>query len=133
LANVMAGGSVMTDRYTEGIGYYVGTILFAVVVAGLANANYSRAIRLIDRWLGELAYPVFLTHWLVGFMLVVTIMPGATRGWGLTFAAIPLTLVMSHALVVLNRRWIDPVRTQIRNSGADAVACSRERIKIPVR
>jgi peptidoglycan/LPS O-acetylase OafA/YrhL len=105
--------------YIDNAGYYTDTILFSVVVAGLANAKFSPPIRSVDRALGELAYPVFLVQWLTGFVTALVFMPGVWRGWSLALANIPLTLIVAAGLAVLNRMTIEPIRERVRGTPVD--------------
>ena len=105
--------------YIYGVGYYTDTIVFAVVVAGLAGVKAAPLLRSLDKALGDLAYPVFLVQWLAGFITVLVFMPGTLRGWPLALASIPITLMLSIELAALNGRFIEPVRTRVRGAAAD--------------
>lgn len=105
--------------YFDNIGYYTDTILFAVVVTGLANAEGGALLKSVDRALGEMAYPVFLVQWLAGFVTALVFMPGTWRGWPLALASIPVTLAASAALAVLNRKIVEPRRERIRGTSVD--------------
>lgn len=110
---------VPRTSFIESAGYYTDTILFTVVVAGLANAKGSALIKSVDRALGEIAYPVFLVQWLTGFITALVFMPGAWRGWTLALASIPVTLAASAGLAVLNHKIIEPLRERIRGVPVD--------------
>jgi peptidoglycan/LPS O-acetylase OafA/YrhL len=127
LANVIAAKSALPAEYAYGPGYYFSTFLFVIVVAGLAQMQWSPLVRRIDRALGEIAYPVFLVHWLAGFITALVIGGGIWRGWTLTFSAIPLTFLLAIALAVLNRRLIEPLRAQLRNAQPTAGSLRLER------
>ena len=108
--------------FIYGVGYYTDTIVFAVVVAGLANIKAAPLIRSLDKALGELAYPVFLVQWLTGFITVLVFMPDTLRGWPLAFASIPVTLTVSIALAALNGRFIEPLRARLRGAAVDGAS-----------
>ncbi len=105
--------------YINNAGYYTDTILFAVVVTGLANAEGNALARSVDRALGEIAYPVFLVQWLTGFITALVIVPGIWRGWSLALASIPVTLMTAAMLAVINQRIIEPLRERIRRTPVD--------------
>lgn len=105
--------------FIESSGYYTDTILFAVVVTGLANAKGGPLLRSMDRALGEIAYPVFLVQWLTGFVTTLVFLPGTWRGWSLAVASIPVTLMASVVLAVFNQKVIEPLRDRIRSAPAD--------------
>jgi peptidoglycan/LPS O-acetylase OafA/YrhL len=117
IANAIAAGTMLPTSYIYGAGYYIDTCIFALVVAGLIDANPRALIRSVDQMLGELAYPVFLIQWLAAFVTAMLLMPGQWRGWTLTLASIPVTLTMAAGLAVLTSRVIDPIRTRIRGRG----------------
>jgi peptidoglycan/LPS O-acetylase OafA/YrhL len=132
LANTVAAGSALNDEYAYGPGYYFASFLFVILVAGLAKIEVAPLTRRIDQALGEIAYPVFLVQWLAGFVTALAIGSGEWRGWTLTFASLPLILVMAIALAMLNRRLIEPLRQQWRGApvqpekvtlGASDLAC----------
>jgi peptidoglycan/LPS O-acetylase OafA/YrhL len=114
IGNAIAAGTILPASYIYGAGYYIDTCIFAVVVAGLIDANPGAAMRAVDLALGELAYPVFLIQWLAAFLTAIVLMPGQWRGWTLTLVSIPVTLVMASGLAMLTRRLIDPIRARIR-------------------
>lgn len=110
VVGAMASGA----DYIYGVGYYTDTIVFAVVVAGLANSRAVPLMRAFDNALGELAYPVFLLQWLTSFVTALVFMPGTWRGWPLALASIPVTLLAAIALAALNRAFVEPLRTRLR-------------------
>lgn len=105
--------------FIESAGYYTDTIVFAVVVAGLANAKGGPLVRSVDCALGEIAYPVFLVQWLTGFVTAHVFMPGTFRGWSLALASIPVTLAASAVLAALNQKIIEPLRERMRHTPVD--------------
>jgi peptidoglycan/LPS O-acetylase OafA/YrhL len=75
-----------------------------------------RPVARFDRALGEIAYPVFLVQWLVGFLVAVTFFPGTQRGWLLTLVATPFIIAAGFALALVNRRFVEPVRLRLRET-----------------
>ncbi len=114
-ANMMAGGWIFPNSYIFGLGYYVGLVLFAVVIVGLAGRKFGPMVERIDGTLGEWAYFVFLVQWLAGFAVAVTFMPGQWRGWPLLLMATPAIIGAGAGLAILNRRLIEPFRDTVRN------------------
>jgi peptidoglycan/LPS O-acetylase OafA/YrhL len=113
-ANLMAGGWLFPDSYIFGLGYYVGIVLFAVVVAGLVGRQFGPVIGRVDRTLGEWAYFVFLVQWVAGFAVAETFMPGQWRGWTLLLTATPAIIGAGAGLAILNRRLVEPLRDAVR-------------------
>ncbi len=115
LANMLAGGWLFPDSYIFGLGYYLDTILFTIVVAGLAWRSFLPFIRRIDKVLGEWAYFVFLVQWLAGFAVALAFQWGQSRGWALCIAATPVAVLASAGLALLNRKFVEPIRNQVRD------------------
>jgi peptidoglycan/LPS O-acetylase OafA/YrhL len=114
-ANMLAGGWIFASSYIFGLGYYLDTILFTIVVAGIARRRFHPFIRRVDKVLGEWAYLVFLVQWLAGFAVSLAFKSGESRGWALFIAATPVALLASAILARLNRKFVEPFRDQVRN------------------
>jgi peptidoglycan/LPS O-acetylase OafA/YrhL len=117
LANMLAGGSVFPTSYIFGWGYLVDTVCFGVVVSGLSGISIRRFGPLaerIDRMLGEWSYFAFLVHWLAGFLVAGVLLDGEWRGWTLLLGVTPLVLVASAAFAILNRKFVEPLRSRVR-------------------
>jgi len=114
-ANMLAGGWIFAPSYVFGLGYYLDTILFSIVVGGLAWRRFHPAIRAVDKVLGEWAYFVFLVQWLAGFAVALAFRSGQARGWAICTAATPVALLASAGLAVLNRKFVEPLRDKVRD------------------
>ncbi len=79
------------------VGLYVATVLSAWLVASLADKKQST----LDRWLGDLSYPLYLLHTIAGGVFMVLL--GAER----SFAFCAVSLVLALALSVLFVHLID--------------------------
>jgi peptidoglycan/LPS O-acetylase OafA/YrhL len=115
VANLVLAGWLLPESYVYGAGYYLNGVAFAVVVAGISQCRFGRSVARFDRALGEIAYPVFLVQWLVGFLVVATLLPGTQRGWMLTLVATPFIIAAGFALALMNRRLVEPVRLRLRD------------------
>jgi peptidoglycan/LPS O-acetylase OafA/YrhL len=121
IANMVAGGFIFPASYIFGIGYFVDTICFAVVVSGLSGVSVDRFGPLaerIDRTLGEWSYFAFLVHWLAAFLVAAILFDGHWRGWTLFFAVTPVVLMASAALAFMNRMLVEPLRSRVRSLNA---------------
>jgi peptidoglycan/LPS O-acetylase OafA/YrhL len=117
-ANMLAGGAVFPETYIFGWGYLLDTVFFAIVVSGLSGISSRQLgprLARIDRLLGEWSYFAFLVHWLVGFTIAGPLL-GEWRGWTLLIAVTPPVMAASAAFAVLNRKFVEPLRTWIRRS-----------------
>ncbi len=115
LANMVLAGLALPESYTYGVGYYFNSLVFTVVVAGLAQHPAGTSVARVDRALGEIAYPIFLCHWLVGFLVAVMFFPSSWRGWMLTLAATPFIIAAGFGLAWLNRELVEPWRARLRD------------------
>jgi peptidoglycan/LPS O-acetylase OafA/YrhL len=118
IANMMAPGWLLPESWVYGSSYYIGTLAFAFVVAGLADQQLGARFARVDHAMGELAYPLFLVQFLCGFVVALAFFPGTWRGWTLTLAATPVLLGAAIALAKLNRIFIEPLRHRVRKSPA---------------
>jgi hypothetical protein len=78
----------------------------------------------LDRAAGEIAYPVFLSQWLVGFLVALIFFPGTWRGWTLTLVATPFIVAAGFVLALANRRLIEPLRLRLRQEPRETVLAS---------
>jgi len=97
--------------------FYINLAALVVIIGGVvilpARSKPPRLAKL-EKLLGDLAYPVFLSHWLVGFEISLFVLDGQMRGVLLfAFSVIPI-LVVSMALIGIETRWIAPLRNRIR-------------------
>lgn len=77
------------------VGYYAAAALFAAILVTAATVEGGQRWRAIDRWLGDLAYPVFLLHYVVA-TLVKAAMLGVVESRSTVF----LLLVAATTLVI---------------------------------
>ncbi|MGE0613037.1 MAG: acyltransferase family protein [Hyphomicrobiales bacterium] len=107
----------------EGIffgGFYLSLLLSAAAVAVLAGrAPQGRAER-IDRFLGDISYPVFLVHWVVAGLAVALF--GMKSGGGLFFACLPVIMLVSAALHRFAEIPVNRYRDAIRAARRPAAA-----------
>ena len=96
------------------IGYYGGYLLFLPIFSTALekSASVSRAT---DKYLGELAYPVFLAHFMIG-ALVYTLTSRSLQPYGTTFAVFSAisTFAFAH-LYVTHVDWrVQAIRSSFR-------------------
>ena len=119
VANMLAGGTVFPASYIFGWGYLVDTVCFGIVVSGLSalsSQQFGPLVERVDRMFGEWSYFAFLAHWLAGFLVASILLDGETRGWTLLLAVTPVVLAASAAFAVLNRKFLEPLRSRVRRS-----------------
>lgn len=97
--------------------FYMNLIALVVIIGGiviLPVRGKSARIAKIEKLIGDLAYPVFLCHWLVGFEIGLFVLDGQKRGLALFALSVIPILVVSLALISIESRWIVPLRNRIR-------------------
>lgn len=67
-----------------------------------------------DKQLGDLAYPVFLTHWIVGFAVGQLVLGGQHRGMVLFALSLVPIIGISYALSRWVDRMVEPLRNKVR-------------------
>jgi peptidoglycan/LPS O-acetylase OafA/YrhL len=114
LINLVVAGVLGGTRATyvfEGQ-FYLNIGLQALAIAALANITPERGAPL-DKLLGNLSYPVFLSHWLVAYLLYITLIGGEPRGIVLMLATLAGATVAAYALCSF-QSLIEPLRNRIR-------------------
>ena len=96
------------------VGFYGAALIFVpVLVTALDQASLPG-----DRWFGDLAYPVFITH-LLGAAIVHTVLPATDPMTLLYFLLTYATsIAISAAFVMWQRRTLEPLRARVRAQAA---------------
>lgn len=102
------------DRLAPEIVSYIGILTTAAFIVALSDLKSGS----VDKALGDLAYPVFLTHYLVAVVAHRMVLGSMPRGLVLFAVSLVLMLILSQALVMLQRAYIDPLRDKVRRDGA---------------
>jgi peptidoglycan/LPS O-acetylase OafA/YrhL len=114
LAGVLGG---VRDTWLFEVLFYLNLLFQCLAVLALARVTQLPHLRL-DKVVGDLSYPVFLGHWLVGYVIAAFFFPDLSLGLGLMAA----TLVGSTALAYVACRFqdmlVEPLRSIIRARAA---------------
>jgi peptidoglycan/LPS O-acetylase OafA/YrhL len=113
--------------------YYANTLLAFATVLTINRTRHRGRAATVDRWLGDLAYPVFLGHYVFAFIAWWALGgDGPTRGWGV-FAMGALTTVAASAVVVkvVDRR-VARLRDRVRRATASRPAADDREPEVPV-
>ena len=121
--NVTTPSVIDVGGWVWSVGWYVNIGLAVLIVGSLAYAKASK----VDKWLGDLAYPVFLVHWFAGFCVWLLLPDLGTRGLALFIVSAPVVLAMSYAIVRFVDARVIPLRDAIRGS-ANRLRSSRSRM-----
>jgi peptidoglycan/LPS O-acetylase OafA/YrhL len=93
--------------------FYLNLALQCLAVAALSRMTRAPSPRL-DKLLGDLSYPVFLCHWLVGYVLALLFFPGQLRGIGLMIATLVASTGVAYIVCRLQDAMVEPLRLRIR-------------------
>ncbi len=94
--------------------FYMNLISLLVMVGSASVPSITGLCRRSGKVLGDLSYPIFLTHFAVAFVVSLLFLNGKKRGLDVFFASVPPLLVISLVLSRAGRDWLEPLRTQIR-------------------
>jgi peptidoglycan/LPS O-acetylase OafA/YrhL len=72
----------------------------------------------LDKAVGDLSYPVFLGHWLVGYVIAALFFPDLSLGLGLMAATLVGSTAVAYVACRLQDVLIEPVRSTIRTRAA---------------
>ena len=108
--------------FLGGIGGRLFSLLFYVNLAALSiflymMVNSPKSVPKLkwDKQIGDLAYPIFLTHWVISYMVGQYFLDGQRRGMILLAASIVPIIVVSYALAKMADKMIEPLRNQVRS------------------
>jgi peptidoglycan/LPS O-acetylase OafA/YrhL len=113
LAAILGG---VRETYVFEAQFYINIGLQGLAVAALASMTAKSSARL-DKLLGDLSYPVFLSHWLVAYLLYMTLFGDERRGISLMFATLVGATVAAFALCSV-QSLIEPLRSRVRRRAA---------------
>lgn len=102
--------------------FYTNLGLFAIFLYTTATPPGENLKIKWDKELGDLAYPVFLTHWIVGYMMSQYFLSGPRRGMTLFIASLIPIILVSYALSKIANRLIEPLRSKVRSSAKSEIA-----------
>lgn len=108
--------------------FFLNLALASIMVFFLVDPRHRTTNSGFDTLLGKMSYPIFLTHWIVGFVIRRTFVPGIPFGeLGITLfiIALPAILIAAYALVLVQERTFDPIREQIRRFGLKTASARR--------
>ena len=115
VANLIVCGVVagVGGRYFDFF-FYVNLVCLLAFVSCLTTPAFSVLFKRSGKALGDLAYPIFLTHWIVGFIMNMLLLNNAGKGLPLLAVSVLPILVISFLVSWLANRWIEPLRYKVR-------------------
>lgn len=94
--------------------YYINLMFTVLMVAGIVALP--RGLFYQDKTWGDLAYPVFLLHWPIGYLVGHYVFGHRYRGGDVFLAALPCTLLLAYGLAKISNIYIEPRRSLIRKN-----------------
>lgn len=102
--------------------FFANLGLFATFLYAALNSP-SKSLKIKwDKELGDLAYPVFLTHWIVGYVMSQYFLNGQRRGMTLFIASLIPIILVSYVLSKIADRLIEPLRSKVRSGAKPEIA-----------
>lgn len=121
IANSLLSAALMMHGLTivQTYACFSNLLLQIALVVSLERYGWPTRVRRVDHWLGDMAYPVFLVHWPVGF--VTTMLIFGTPERGLTAHGIETCLIavigsalFAWLLIVAVDRPVQRLRGKVR-------------------
>ena len=110
---------------TAPLRFYANCLLSAAVIATLvAPPSLLRRMRRTDAWLGDLSYPIYLVHFLVGFIVAETWLGAGERGPNLFWASLPLVILAAWGVHLAIDSTLEGWRTTIKRRAARSASSS---------
>lgn len=106
-------GTVSTRSYF--LNYAIGFL----AVLSIGAERPAGRLAVWDRLLGDLSYPIFLSHYIIGAAVYIWLSPAAPiRGWAVFYQSVPAILAFSAIVVFVVERPIAAVRNHVRPHAA---------------
>lgn len=107
--------SIKTVVYIGSTYYYLNMLVVFVSVIVINRSRFEGLALKIDKWAGDVAYPMFLFHYICAFagwhMIGAN---GPIRGWPVFYAGTALTIYSSIIVVLFIDRPIEALRQRVR-------------------
>lgn len=95
--------------------FYINLFFLVCMVTPLTTSAFDGQLKRTGKVLGDLAYPVFLTHWVVAFIISSLFLEGQHRGWALFAASVLPSILISYAISRAADKLVEPIRDSVRN------------------
>lgn len=96
---------------------FVAAVAVATLIEDRGDGATERPFARWDRWIGDLSYPIFLSHWHVGILVSALLLGGAGQGPWLFAASLPFILLAGVLLVVGVEHPVRRLRGAVRRWG----------------
>jgi peptidoglycan/LPS O-acetylase OafA/YrhL len=121
---------IVNSLVSKDLGFYFSFVICSFLVLALSFLDLQGSAKSVDKWVGDLSYPIYLMHFQVGFLCIAFFQLfgfSADLSSPMPFLiAVTATLVISHAVVVSLQSPVDRVRDLVRAAGRPAHDSPRE-------
>lgn len=94
--------------------FYLNFVTLFVLIALATHSSVVSRYSKIGKILGDMAYPIFLVHWIVGFGVSLFLPFDSLNGLALFAFSLPPILAVSWLLAWGTDRWVEPLRNVVR-------------------
>ena len=95
--------------------YYINNIIAFLAVSMLHKSKPSKKLNYWCKWLGDLAYPMFLSHYLGGYIgWHILGMPSANRGLSIFILGYFISIALSILTVLIIDKQVNKLRDLVR-------------------
>ncbi len=116
LSNVFLTHFIFNDMFLEG--FYLSMVLAFFLTISLVNVDaglLGRRLGAADRFLGDLSYPLFLSHWFVALLVLGFVFNGVLpKGGGLFIYTLPFVHITALLINRLVEQKVGRIRKKIR-------------------
>ena len=122
IGNVAAALLDLWGGFAGTFGFYLSLLFAAYAMLALiaAGPQVSKRWQRLDRVLGDLSYPIFLSHINAG-ILVAALSGTQTHSWAFFCLSLPAVYLLSAALHLTVEQFVKPLRSRVRPSRSDAI------------
>ncbi len=108
----------LNNPFFGSIYYYANTAIAFFSVIAINRTRHAGKLGIVDKWMGDLAYPMFLGQYVFGFVAwrFLGMSTAPVRGTELFLLGATLTIAASIAIVLVIDRKINKVRSRVRTS-----------------
>jgi peptidoglycan/LPS O-acetylase OafA/YrhL len=116
IANLIYCHLTWIDPWMEG--QYISILISAFTLIALVKTEPIKSYEKIDKLLGDLSYPMYVSHLLVGCAVILAFFPGTPRHRGPDFFIIAFgyTLLFSYILHRYIERPVETLRARIKRA-----------------
>jgi peptidoglycan/LPS O-acetylase OafA/YrhL len=112
--NLVAAGLAGPGAFAYRVGWYLNIVLAAYVIAALGPRSAANWLGRVDKTMGDMAYPIFLVHWIISFAIVLIVPTMRQYPILLCVTTTPLTALYGWLIARMAERLIEPLRHRVR-------------------